>query len=124
MAGTQRQPALLCQREERFGVSAGLRERLLDVDVSASLERLPGKVEVRCRLGTDMDDVRSRVTQKIRDRRVRWSASTPCERARDIGPYVTDANDQVRSRDPLQRVEMLASHLAGADEADSERRSC
>src|SRR6266568_7534355 len=48
MTGTEQQPAVASQSEERFGIAPRFHERLLDVDVGAGEERLAGEVEVRC----------------------------------------------------------------------------
>jgi hypothetical protein len=65
VAGHEDEPALLGECKELLCLARRLSLRLLDEDVLARAERLPGELEVRDDRGRDDDRVQFRVGQEV-----------------------------------------------------------
>ena len=122
MTGTEQTAAARGQLKQRLGFGSGLGERLLDVDMRTAQQRLAGQREVGRRMRTHVHDVRTRVLHELGHGCVCGGVSAPGEVLRGLCLDVAHADDLMRGCDALQGVEVSASHMAGADEGDSEHR--
>ena len=109
-----------CARSSRPARRRRQRERLLDVDVSAAVERRARGLEMRGRRCADVHDIRAgprpAASPPSESRRVRPAPRTPPP---SQVPVV--ARRRRLRRAPPTALQMLAGHLAGADECNTKR---
>ena len=122
MPGAHLHAALGGAAENPRGLVRRRRERLLDVDVAAGVDRLERQLGVRGGRRHDVHHVRPRLREQFRragddDRAVRQQRLQLLGTRRGVGH--ADHGGAARGGDGL---EVMAAHLAGADEADAELR--
>jgi hypothetical protein len=107
------------QVEERPCVAEGQCKGLLDIDVRASVERRGCGLEMRSRGRADVNDVRLRVSEQGLDSWKRSTARECSELLRPARHPVVHADHDGGNREPLQHAQVMAGHLARANEGDA-----
>ena len=115
------EPALAREPEERFRLLRRLDERLLDVHVRPSEERLARGLEMRARRRADVYEVWLRPLEQVGDSDEGRSAGAFSEGRSRRAPHVGYPHDNVHRRDAAQRLQVMAGHVTSADEGDAQR---